>query len=260
MAFVEWVDLRDLGPHQLLYNQYASIGELLAGAAKYMPLGQPAMTFRFEQGPTEAHIIYALQPDLRHGSEQFMEMTLSTCVKIIRNLLDPSWRPLAVEFQHAAQSAPRRAFTHFCSAIRFQEADYAVVFDRSDLRVRRNDRDRHLVELIGRYLEERALNRSQGLPGEVKETITWLLRDKKATLAQTSAALGLAPRPLQRRLVQSDTDFQSLLREVRIELAKPLLDKGKQPLAGLATVLGYSEPSAASRFVGQHVRGRRRDS
>lgn len=81
-------------------------------------------------------------------------------------------------------------------------------------------------------------------------TISWLLRSSHATLNETAAMLAMGPRTLQRKLKGNGTDFATLLAAVRAEIAVAYLSRDEsQPIGQLAILLGYSEPSAVSRFL-----------
>jgi AraC-like DNA-binding protein len=90
------------------------------------------------------------------------------------------------------------------------------------------------------------------LAAEVRRTISWLLRGGSASLDETAAVLAMGPRTLQRKLRAAGTDFATLLAEVRAEIVLAYLARGSdQPIGQLTTLLGYSEPSAISRFLKQ---------
>ena len=59
--------------------------------------------------------------------------------------------------------------------------------------------------------------------------------------------MGLSTRTLQRRLTVAGRDFGVVLDDVRRARAETLLADGKQNLAEIAYMLGYSEPSAFTR-------------
>jgi len=262
VSFGEWVAMRDLGPVAQLWEHYATLADLLKGAERYLPLDNSAMMFRVERSGSEARIVYALTPELRRGSEQFMEMNLILGVKVVRNLLGPAWRPLGIEMQHALLSSKRRMHEGFRSPVRHGSADYAIVFAEADLHARRHGGDEVLAGLIERFLDERVSAQPADLPAEVKRTISWLLRGGSASLDETAAVLAIGPRTLQRRLRAAGSDFGALLAEVRAEITLAYLARGPdQPIGPLTALLGYSEPSAVSRIhkktFGQDGRGLR---
>ena len=250
VSFGEWVAMRNLGSVAQLWEHYSTLADLLKGAERYLPLDNAAMMFRVERSGSEARIVYALTPELRRGSEQFMEMNLILGVKVVRNLLGPAWRPLGIEMQHQLLSSKQRMHECFRSPVRHASTDYAIVFPESDLRARQHGGDEVLAGLIERFLDERVSTQLADLPAEVKRTISWLLRGGSASLDETAAVLAIGPRTLQRRLSAAGCDFATLLAEVRTEITLAYLARGpNQPIGLLTALLGYSEPSAVSRFL-----------
>jgi AraC-like DNA-binding protein len=78
--------------------------------------------------------------------------------------------------------------------------------------------------------------------------IRTLLGNGQATIGGVAKALGLTPRTLQRRLRTSGATFSHLLATTRAGLAREGLANG-QTSTQLASVLGFSESSAVSRFL-----------
>jgi len=67
------------------------------------------------------------------------------------------------------------------------------------------------------------------------------------TLASLSRRSGMSQRTLQRRLAESNTSFQRLLRQVLREVSDELLAREDLSHSEIAFLLGYSEESTFSR-------------
>jgi AraC-like DNA-binding protein len=140
----------------------------------------------------------------------------------------------------------------FRSPVRPESADHAIVFAEADLRTRHSGGDQVLAAMIERFLDDRVSAAPADLTAEVKRTISWLLRGGSASLDETAAVLAIGPRTLQRWLRAGGSDCATLLAEVRSEIALAYLSRGAdQPIGQLTALLGYSEPSAVSRFLKQ---------
>ena len=256
IAFAEWATIRNLGFVALLWDNYSTLDEVFAAATKYMSLENSAMEFHLERDGDEARAIYTIRPltpKLNQGSEQFMEAVLAIGVKLVRELFMPSWRPIGVEMAHPLLSSRRRMYDFFRSPVANNGSEYALTFPSTDLRVCRREGDVSLRSLIERFLDSKILEQPADLSSEVKRTISWLLRFGSATLEETSALFAIGPRTLQRKLRIENTDFATLLTEVRIHITLNHLSKnGNKSIGDLTTMLGYSEPSAVSRFIKQH--------
>lgn len=86
----------------------------------------------------------------------------------------------------------------------------------------------------------------------VRELIEVLLPTGHCSIVQVARSLGVDRRTVQRRLAGSGQTFSSLLNAVRAELAERLVPNPRRSLTEIAEALGFSEPSAFSRwFRGQ---------
>jgi len=75
--------------------------------------------------------------------------------------------------------------------------------------------------------------------------------DGRALLAQACAHLAVTPRALQRRLQAEDTSFLALLAQARAQEARRLLHQPSLSLTEIGERLGFSAPSAFTRFFAQ---------
>ena len=86
----------------------------------------------------------------------------------------------------------------------------------------------------------------------VRELIEVLLPTGRCSIVQVARSLGVDRRTVQRRLAHSGETFSSVLNAVRAELAERLVPNPRRSLTEIAEELGFSEPSAFSRwFRGQ---------
>jgi AraC-like DNA-binding protein len=97
-----------------------------------------------------------------------------------------------------------------------------------------------------RHLEERV--RGLGARSTAGRTRDLLLREPSLGDDTTGIAkrLRMSARTLQRHLADEDTSVRTLANEARRARALPLLESG-HPIAEVAYVLGYAEPSAFHR-------------
>jgi AraC-like DNA-binding protein len=84
-------------------------------------------------------------------------------------------------------------------------------------------------------------------PEAVREVVRTQVMARRSTFGSTAAALGIAPRTLQRQLAESDLSYSQLLEFVRIETAKHRLAKNGEPISAIANDLGYKQSTHFSR-------------
>jgi len=100
---------------------------------------------------------------------------------------------------------------------------------------------RQLTEQAERYL--RSLYQQDDIAGELKRKLADLMARGEANADAACRALKLSRRTLQRRLKAEKTSFQSILKEVRAELAINYLKDARLRSLEIAMLLGYSNIS-----------------
>ncbi len=101
---------------------------------------------------------------------------------------------------------------------------------------------KQLTEQAERYL--RSLYQQDDIAGELKRKLADLMARGEANADAACRALKLSRRTLQRRLKAERTSFQSILREVRAELAINYLKDARLRSLEIAMLLGYSNISS----------------
>lgn len=114
--------------------------------------------------------------------------------------------------------------------------------------------DPETIAFLERHLASQQKQWPTDLRGQVENLIAAQLAGGGVSLARIAALLAVSPRTLQRRLSDLGEDFGKILTNVRVQIARNCLSqKPPPPLAKLSYLLGYSEPSAASRFIKVHL-------
>ena len=101
---------------------------------------------------------------------------------------------------------------------------------------------RQLTEQAERYLK--SLYQQDDIAGQLKRKLADLMARGEANADAACRALKLSRRTLQRRLKAEKTSFQSILKEVRAELAINYLKDARLRSLEIAMLLGYSNISS----------------
>ena len=83
---------------------------------------------------------------------------------------------------------------------------------------------------------------------DVRRTTLLLLPSGRCTIEQVAEHLGVACRTVQRGLAEQGQSFSSMVNEIRKELATRHVIESDRPLTEVAMLLGFSAPSAFSRW------------
>lgn len=113
-----------------------------------------------------------------------------------------------------------------------------------------------LLALMELQARER-LNRlppSDPFLASLRDAMAQLMPEGRATLAACASRLHCSSRTLQRRLLAQNLNFQTLLDEVRLQLAESYLADGQLKLAEVALLLGFADQTtfthAFTRWTG----------
>lgn len=89
--------------------------------------------------------------------------------------------------------------------------------------------------------------------GNVKQLLMDMLPQGQGNLERVAEQLHMSPRTLQRHLSQQNLNFQDLLRDARMELARFYLLHSQLALSTVAEKLGYTDVSSFSHAVKTHT-------
>jgi AraC-like DNA-binding protein len=150
-------------------------------------------------------------------------------------------------FSAPGPAAVRALRRHF--SFKFDAADNQVIFDRhvGDITIPSADADLQslLAEVMDRHLA--TLGPAASFEQGMLTVLRGMMNGNMPTLASLSQRAGMSQRTLQRRLAESNTSFQRLLRQVLHETSDELLARESLSHGEIAFLLGYSEESAFSR-------------
>jgi AraC-like DNA-binding protein len=198
-----------------------------------------------EQGM--ATLCYAIYQRGVEGTNQIYDGAIAITFNILRALCGPAWLPTEVLFSHRRPSdvGPYRRF--FQAPLRFDVEQTALAFpaiwlDHPLPGVDSNRR--HRIEQQIAALE--TLDRGD-LTGRLRRVLRVLLVTHRTSLAEVAQLFSIHRRTLNRRLEERGLTFQSLVDEVRYEIARQLLENTRMSICQIAATLDYSDASAFTR-------------
>jgi AraC-like DNA-binding protein len=144
--------------------------------------------------------------------------------------------------------APMSSYrNHFNAVLRFGQSMNGLLFSEEDLDRAVPDTDPQLHEIATSFIDHRFPSSAVTLSTRVHSIIARLLVEGNCTHERVTAALGLHPRTLQRRLRDEGESFESIRDNVRRDVALRYLQQPNVPLVRVTEILGYSETSVLSR-------------
>lgn len=241
-----------------------SSGSMLSFAhriVKYLPLITGAGTVELVQTPSAFRLITRpFGPMCSGGQDSWMAFLY----RLMREIHSSDLRPMRVELMHERRNADADAYyEHFRGPVFFGHDACVLEFSKADM----IQPLRSGCEELAGLQDVSALNylarvQSADIVSRVQLAILECLReDQKVTLESVSDSVRLSTRQIHQRLLDSKTNFQTVLDQTRIYLAKEKLNDSRVQITEIAYLVGFSDSAnfsrAFKRWTGQSPRSYR---
>lgn len=246
--------LSNLGPLGLLLRNAPTMAEALEVGVRHAPIHNEAMSLAIER---QAGLVTIRVEVSEAGSEtvrQFTELVVAVTYRFLAIFLGARWRPKMVCFSHVRPPnlAAHRQF--FGCPVEFGQTFNGIVCDEGALNAPNPDAD----PLMARYAE-RVIDQSRSSvmnwEARVRQCVVLLLPRGYCRTDLVAQHLGVGPKTLTRRLAEEGWRFSALVDAVRDELLARYQAEPSKPLGEIALLLGFSMPSAFSRWYRQRYGG-----
>ncbi len=178
-----------------------------------------------------------------------MEALLSHCHHIWR-ALEPGTNPMVLETRLIADHEKTRPTCEgvFGKRIRPGSKRIAVKLNKHLMDTPLPDADAFLVKRLDSTLQDMlSAIPSIDFAEQVKQRIRVLVSEREVCEDLVATPFNMSPRHLRRKLSETQTTYEKLLDEVRMELAIRLIQDGKLNLGRIAFELGFLDPSSFTR-------------
>lgn len=181
--------------------------------------------------------------DLRDGAAEIADLTMCACFNILRELCGAGWKPLAVRLARRPPPSRRPYIVAFGPTLGFDAEYNTLSFDQSWLRRPVNPQAQARPDPLARMADRHPLD----APAQVRRACVQAVIEGMPTVERLASLMGLSRRTLNRRLALNGTTARTELVRVRMGIARQLLAGTDLPLAEIADLLGYGDPSAFTR-------------
>lgn len=247
LRLAEGRKLSNLGPLGLLLRDVPTLGEALELVVRHVRIHNEAMSLVVER--TGGLVVIRVEV-IGAGKEpvrQFTELVLAVTFRFLQVFLGAAWRPKLVSLSH---SRPPRVSTHqefFGCKVGFGEEFNGIVCDAHALAAPNPGADPVMTRYVAQVLQQRT-PADEGWTSRVRQSVVLLLPRGYCKAEVVAQQLGVGTRTLTRRLSEEGARFQAVVDEVRDELMARYMADGRKPLGDIAYLLGFSMPSALSRW------------
>ena len=241
--------LSNLGAVGMLIRDQTTLRDSLDVLVRYQVLLNGSLSLMIE----ESAGVVVLREQFKAGNpqqptRQRIELALGGMLRLLRQFLGADWQPRRVCFEHPA---PRDVSVHhriFGPCVEFDSDFNCIVCAKTDLDARNPSADPAMARYAQQLLDASAEPQRPTVLEDVRRTILLLLPSGRCTIEQVAEHLGVACRTVQRGLAEQGQTFSSMVNEIRKELAVRHVLQSDRPLTEVAMLLGFSAPSALSRW------------
>lgn len=234
--------------HLQVFAASATLGEGLAGLARYVPLTYPRSRLTCEDDGGDLRLRHHVL-GMSEVPRSFAEFMLGWIVGAARTFAAAPVHLREVRFAHAAPTSTAEHERAFGRVPVFAAGENALVFRGEDIAtpLRSHDPEK-LAEYLRRGDEELARAPSAVTFGDrVRDEIAAELGEDAPSSERVARALGVSVRTMARRLEEQGTSYGALLDAVRMDLARSYLVDAGRSSTEAAELLGFSEPGAFRR-------------
>jgi AraC-like DNA-binding protein len=238
----------NLGPLAIILKTQRTLREALDAMRKYCHLQAEEVCLYFEEIDGSLIVREELLPDQPEPMRQATELSLGILYRTLRVLLGNEWQPSSVCFRHAPPSdltVHRRVFD---TRLYFNRAFDGIICRAANLDDPLPGYDPETARYLQKLLESMNTQPSQSIADKVRELVCALLPTGRCSIEVVAQHLGLDRRTLHRHLQKDGASFSELSDSVRSDMAIRYLTEQHRSLKDVAELLGFSEPSAFSRW------------
>lgn len=227
-----------------------TVMEGLERVVRYQRLVYGTEFLRLSRDPGVVHVEVLPVDTADAGAQIGVEYLLGTARKYLEWVTERDAVPSHARLAHAPRGPLQEYRQVLGCTVDFHGGWSGMTFPRERLALPSVHANAEIARLHREYAEKQLVERrDRTMVCRVRKVIGAHLDDGEADLARVAERLNMSPRTVQRRLAAEDTSFKAVVSRMRRETALVLLEEGRAPLAEIAYVSGFSDPSNFSRAV-----------
>lgn len=248
LMMAEARSLTDFGPISLLLMQQPSMRSALHTIAQYRHALNESLGLYVEDAGKVTVIREEIVTDHPGSSSQSTDMAVGVLMLVFRSILGAQWRPQSAHFTHSSSKDLQIYKRIFKCPVHFESDFNGLICLTTDLDKPNEQANAAMASYAKSFMDTLPKPGQNSVIRDVRRSVYLLLPMGRASAEQVASGLGINIRTLQRRLNEADTNFGSILNDVRRELAQRYLDSTTYSMKRVAELLGYSNLSSFTRW------------
>lgn len=239
--------LSHLGLVGFLVQHSPDVGTALRNLERYLQLLAPGGTPKLTVWEGRAVLGYEIhEPDIE-GREQLEDAAMAVGCNILRSLCGANWKPLEAGFTHPKPKDTRPFSGFFRAPLRFDAAENGIAFSADWLTSPLPTADDELRRLLQKQVDALDVGRTATFPDRVRSVLRTAILTGHGAVEDIAPMFSMHSRTLHRRLAEFGVTFKVLADEIRLELARRMLEGSATPISQIAEALDYADASAFTR-------------
>lgn len=247
LRMVESRRLSNLGLLALLVRDLPTLRSVLEALLRHIHLHNEAMSVHVEQVSNLVVVRLELMTEGQPALRQAHELAVGVTFRVLSVFMGAGWQPRLVCFSHRAPASLKVHKRVFGPAVEFGHDFNGIVCNAADLDAPNPGADPVMARYTKRLLE-RAEGSQATTTERVRRTVVLLLPRGHCRIERVAQHLGVDRRTVARRLAAEGTTFSALVNSLRADLVARYVDDRSRSLGDISALLGFSAPSAFSRW------------
>ncbi|MCX4733863.1 AraC family transcriptional regulator [Streptomyces sp. NBC_01363] len=238
----------NLGPISLVLREEPDVRSVIRLLVRHERMYNEMLHSRLTEANGLATVKVSLELGEVRRARQAVELAVGAFHGFLRVFLGAHWRPVSVCFTHGPPRDIAAHRRHFGPVVEFDQEFNGLVLYATDLDTPNSMSDPLLRGYARQYFESIAVASETTELDRVRELIEVLLPTGRCSIEQVAGSLGVDRRTVHRHLAASGETFSSLVNATRTQLAEQLVANPRRSLTEISGLLGFSAPSAFSRW------------
>ncbi len=248
-------DINILGPIAVAIQNCPTLERALDCISNYLFIQSPGLRLYIDtdrtSGPDEACLHYEVEMSDPQAGRQILQHGLAIAHRMISMLNSRAYELRRVSLSHEPEVEVRTLVQYFGAPVHTSAEFCGLHISRRTLSTPLPAANPVLLKMAADYLDTNFANPNRTLTARLRQLLARRLGSQAMKKEDAAKALAMHPRTLQRHLEAEGTSFNAVRDAVRREAALRYLGGTCLPLAQVASLVGFSEQSALTRFCQQ---------